>query len=68
MVANTNYHQSPDHDRSLLDQADLLRDAGRLLQLTLWAEEKMCLGSWILLGDDWGWLGMAGVYGSQLDR
>jgi hypothetical protein len=59
MVANTNYHPSP--DRSLLDQADLLRDAGRLLQLTLWAEEKMCLGSWILLGDGWGWLGCMGV-------
>ena len=23
--------------------------------------EKMCLGSWILLGDDWGWLGCMGV-------
>ena len=27
-------------------EADLLRDAGRWLQVTLWAEEKLHLGEW----------------------
>ena len=27
-----------------LGQADVVHDAGRLLQLSLWAEEKLCLG------------------------
>lgn len=45
-------------------EADLLRDAGRLLQLTLWAEEKMPPGAAELLqqGHDW----LAGTKSSLL--